>query len=225
MNITSTGFMTKVRRQIALVLILLLLLILIPLYLYHAKSDFQQSFETYEGLAKTHVALGYIPGASDNPVREKLNTILSQVLARPLTPKERLALAGEGLSALKEGERQIDAIGDAGEKVQIAITYMESKSTSVGMFFSVADAKRILALAKEEFGVVSDIRGLSYRANFHTAEIFNRIVLDKGELTPAYTTELNAQIPAVEEQFNKRASLYESLKSLSARIEKEAASM
>ena len=199
--------------------------VLIALYVLNSSHNFRTAYETYAPLAKEHVDLAYIPGVPDNPVRQKLNGILSQVLARPMTPKTRLAFAKEGLDALKEGESQIDAIGDTGEKVQIAITYMEQKSASPGVFFSKEKASHIIALAKEEFGIVADIRGLSYRANFHTAEIFNRIILDKGELTKAYTNELNSQIPAVEEQFNKRSSLYEQLKSVTGRLEKETASL
>ncbi len=195
------------------------------LYALHSSNDFQKAYKTYNTLAKKHVEAAYIPGVPDNPVRQKLNGILSQVLARPMSPKERLSLAEQGLAALKEGEKQIDDIGTIGEKVQTAITYMEEKNNSLGVLFSKSQGTRVITLAKEEFGIVADIRGLSYRANFHTAEIFNRIVLDKGELTKAYSSELNSQIPAVEEQFNKRSALYEQLKSVIGRMEKEVSTM
>jgi hypothetical protein len=194
-------------------------------YTLLSSNTFRGAFETYAPLAEAHVDAAYIPGVPDNPIRQRLNSILSQVLARPMTPKERIALAEEGLAVLKEGEKQIDAIGEAGERVQIAITYMEDKKNSVGAVFSKSQANEIIALAKEEFGIVADIRGLSYRANFHTAEIFNRIILDKGELTAGYTQELNDQIPAVEEQFNKRTHLYDQLKAVAARLQKASAAL
>ena len=94
---------------------------------------------------------------------------------------------------------------------------MDEKSGWSG-FFSRSQKKAVIGLAREEFGIVADIRGLSYGANFHTAEIFNRIVLDKGELTESYVAELNHEVPLVEEQFNKRANLYTQLEDVSNRM-------
>jgi len=195
------------------------------LYVFQSTSEVRKALETYTHLAKIHTDAAYVPGIPDNPVRQRLNSILSQVLARPMKPQERLALAHDGLVALKEAEGQIDAIGDAGEKVQNAISYLDEKSRAPGAFLQRKSVIEILALAKQEFNVVADIRGLSYRANFTTTEIFNRIVLDNGALTPAYTAELNKDIPDVEDQFNKRTALYDQLKSLTARLEKTISTM
>ncbi len=202
-----------------------IVIILIATYITHSTNDFHRAYESYSSLAKTHADLAYVPGIPENPIRGRLNAILSKVLAKPMTPSERLDLARQGLETLKDGEKQIDDIGDQGEKVQNAIRYLVAKKDSPGSILVRSEADKLIALAKEEFGYIADIRGLSYRANFHTAEIFNRIILDKGALTTAFTNELNRQIPDVEEQFNKRANLYIQLKNVLDRTQKESASM
>jgi hypothetical protein len=183
-----------------------------------SSGEVTRALESYQALSRAHEEAAYLPGIPENPVRERVNAILSDVLARPMEPAERLARAQEGLSVLKDAEVQIDAIGDVGEKVQIAIAYFEEKSGPVS-FVRSSEAEALVAVAKEEFGIIADIRGLSYRANFHTAEIFNRIVLDKGELSAAYIADLNKELPLVEEQFNARTMLYGKLKDVRARVE------
>ena len=192
-------------------------------YVMYASNEFLHAYATYARLSKANVEAAYMPGAEQNPIRQHLNTILSQVLARPMSAKERLSFAREGLAVLKEGETQIDTIGDSGDKVQLSITYMEAKSKAPGALFLRSESDRILTLAKQELNINADIRGLSYRANFHTAEILNRIVLDQGELTAAYSEELDRQLPAVEEQFNKRTNLYKQLEAVNNLMQEESA--
>ncbi len=206
------------RRSYILILIVLLALAAAAFYFLRISSgDSTRAVESYSTRSFEHLQAAYVPGVPENPVRERLNTILSSVLVRPLTPPERRALAEEGLKALKEVETQIDAIGEAGDRVQVAITYLEEKG---GGFTAGDETKELIAAAEEEFAIIADIRGLSYRANFHTAEIFNRIILDGGELTSAYSADLNRELPLVEEQFNTRAGLYERLKSARERVDK-----
>ena len=199
----------------------ILILAVLCVYIAYASHEFRRAYATYTTLVQANVDAAYVPGAENNPLRQHLNTVLSQVLARPMSAKERMDFAEEGLKVLKAAEQQIDVIGDTGDKVQLSITYMQEKARAPGAFLLRGYVTRILSLATEEHNITADIRGLSYRANFHTAEIFNRIVLDKGELTPAYLQELNRQVPAVEEQFNKRTGLYAQLKDVSARMQAE----
>ncbi len=205
------------RRSHILLLVIVLALASLALYFFLSTSkDSVRAIEAYRTQSAAHIQAAYVPGVPGNPARERLNTILSSVLVRPLTPGERTTLAEEGLRALKEVEVQIDAIGEAGERVQVAIAYLEEKT---GGFAQSDEEKELIAAAEEEFSIIADIRGLSYRANFHTAEIFNRIILDGGELTSVYSADLNRELPLVEEQFNARASLYERLKNARTRVD------
>lgn len=204
-------------RRSHILLIIGIALASLALYFFlGASGEKTQALEAYRAKSFEYVQASYVPGVPGNPARERLNTILSSVLVRPLTPPERRALAEEGLRALKEVEAQIDAIGEAGERVQVAIAYLEEKT---GGFTQSDEEKELIAAAGEEFAIIADIRGLSYRANFHTAEIFNRIILDGGELTSTYSADLNRELPLVEEQFNARADLYEKLKEARTRVD------
>lgn len=205
------------KRTHLIILIVLLVLCAAGFYLWHTSAeDTAQALESYRLRSFEHLQAAYVPGVPENQSRERLNTILASVLVRPLTPDERRSLAEEGLAALKEVETQIDAIGEAGDRVQIALAYLEEKG---GGIMAGDETKELIAAAKDEFAIIADIRGLSYRANFHTAEIFNRILLDGGELTSAYSKSLNDELPLVEEQFNTRAALYERLKDARARVD------
>lgn len=205
------------KRTHLIIFILLLALCAAGFYLWRTSAeDTAQALESYRSRSFEHLQAAYVPGVPENQSRERLNTILASVLVRPLTPDERRSLAEEGLAALKEVEAQIDAIGEAGDRVQIALAYLEEKG---GGIMAGDETKELIAAAKEEFAIIADIRGLSYRANFHTAEIFNRIILDGGELTSAYSKALNDELPLVEEQFNTRTDLYERLKTARARVD------
>ena len=205
------------RRIHIIALVLIVALCAVGFYFWQKSTiDRTRALESYRLRSFEHLQAAYVPGVPENQSRERLNIILASVLVRPLTSDERRSLAEEGLAALKEVEAQIDAIGEVGDRVQIALAYLEDKG---GGITAGDEAKELIAAAKEEFAIIADIRGLSYRANFHTAEIFNRILLDGGELTSAYSAALNAELPLVEEQFNTRAALYERLKDARARVD------
>ncbi|MFZ2886277.1 MAG: hypothetical protein WA021_00480 [Minisyncoccia bacterium] len=183
----------------------------------YTSRSFVRAAENYATLADAHAEAAYVPGSIDNPLRRELNGVLSAVLVGNLSAEERLANAARGLALLKDAEAQIDAIGEAGDKVQFAMQYMEETSTFT--LFHRTAARDLLATAREEFDAIADIRALSYRANFHTMEILNRVILDQGEVTEAFAAELNRQLPQVEEQFNRRSNLYITLESITDRRE------
>jgi hypothetical protein len=172
---------------------------------------FSQSFGEYAALADEHSNAAFFVGALDNPMRQELNRILSEVLGRNMSAAERLQLAERGLALLDETEVQIDGLGTIADRVKKAIDALEAES-------AFGSRRELISLARERLDVIADIRGLSYRANYHTAEIFRRIARDNGELTDAHVTELNGQLPMVEEQFNERSNLYNELEQLNAEI-------
>lgn len=179
-------------------------------------SRFEKEFAAYDALATAHEAAAYLPGSSNNPVRQDLNRLLSEVLVQGLSAHDRLALADQGLEQLANLEKQIDAIGEAGEKVDAAVARMQVDS--VGTVSSSIATHELLTLAKKRSAIIADIRGLSYRANFETKKIFDRVIADKGALTKEHVLDLNEQIPIVEEQFNRRSDLYAELQSISQEI-------
>ena len=183
------------------------------LYRYHASSQFASSYKVYSQLATAHVNTAIIHGAKSNPLRQELNQTLARVLSdTSMNNADRIALSQRGLILLKQGEKQIDAMGEVGDKTKSAISSME-----MAAYGSLRND--IVALAHESFNIIADIRGLSYRANYHAAEIFNHIIKDGGKLIPAYISDLNEQIPFVEERFDKQTNLYSDLESVNSRIE------
>lgn len=203
---------------------LALCLVLVGGFVYLAtrsSSRFESEYAAYAVLAKEQEDAAYLPAAPNNPVREELASDLAQALDQNTSAPARLKFTQDGLDRIKELEAQVDAIGDAGDKANVAIAQMQVDALKD--FSSSGVTHEIIELAKQRSAVIEDIRGLSYRADFETSKIFDRIVSDKGELTAAHVADLNDEIPLVEEQFNQRSSLYTELTSLSAEIDQKAA--
>lgn len=184
-------------------------------YRFYFAHQFKQSYDAYAKLSDIHVTAAFTPATEANPLRQELNRALADVLATELPRAERLARAERGVVLLNELEKQIDAIGDAGEAVSKEIERMEARATG-------AERKEIVDLALERARIIGDIRGLSYRASYHTADIFKRIIEGNGELTAAHVEDLNNQIPLVEEQFDRRTALYTELESINSSITRSA---
>lgn len=206
--------MTFIRKHIfVFIAATLVMLFSFVAYKTYFSWQFSKSYETYETLSNAHVTAAFLPATNDNQLRQELNRMLSDVLAADLPSSDRLARAQRGLVLLGELEKQIDEIGVKGEAVSHALGEMEERATG-------ADRAEIVRLALERLRVIGDIRGLSYRASYHTAEIFNRVIADGGTLTPEHVSELNSQIPLVEEQFDRRTGLYDELESISGNVER-----
>jgi hypothetical protein len=182
-------------------------------YRFYFSYQFTKAYDTYAALSTRHVTAAFLPATNDNAVRQELNRMLSDVLVADVSRHDRVARAERGLVLLNELEKQIDAIGDTGEAVSQAIAAMEDHASG-------DERKEIVHLALERLRIIGDIRGLSYRANYHTAEIFNRIIADGGSLTKEHVADLNNQIPLVEEQFDRRAGLYSELESVNNSIDR-----
>jgi hypothetical protein len=143
--------------------------------------------------------------------------VLTQVLALPMTPAERLKLSNDGLTLLSALSDQIKAIDKTKDAADTEIAKMQL--AALGGLGASDSTKQLLALTKKRSQIVSDIRAYSYRANFETGIIFNRIITDGGKLTPAHVTELNNEVPDLETQFNKRSNLYTELGTVTSSIE------
>ncbi len=190
------------------------------LYTYTAYR-FNTALSAYVVAANGQDTAAYIPGAPDNATRRILNRLLAEILTQKLSNEERMLRAQEGLDALELSEQEIDAIGFMGENVTVAMDTLSGGYT----LFHRGETQELLRLAQERFDIASDIRGLSYLANHHISEIFNRVMRDGGEMTPEHTMELNRKIPEVEGDFDRRANLYRELASLSFRINQSAENM
>lgn len=190
-----------------------------------SSSEFDGLFATYRDVSEKEMVAALVPGVKDNPIRNELDRTLAEVLARAMTNEERLKLAQHGLDVLDRAEIQIDAIGEAEENTAKAIDAIERSTLSLGAVFGGSPSHELMELARKRSGIISDIRGLSYRANYHTEDIFKQIVADKGALTATHISNLNDLIPKVEEQFNERSNLYFELESVNNQMETVAAKL
>lgn len=201
-----------------IILILLVTCSVILVIRFWAIRDFSYAYHAYTESATRHVSAAFIPAIAENPLRKELNTALSDVLGTALGPEERLSRAREGLGLLKDAEAQIDLIGDAGILTEERIAEMEKSMNLFGQLHRSL-LRDIIQLARARFEIIADIRGLSYRANHHTEEIFDRVIEDEGILSPTHVADLNRLIPSVEAQFDTRSNLYDDLERLGRQMQ------
>lgn len=218
-----TRFTRMSRWQIALMAVCLIVVGAVAYSFHRSATGSVDRYTVYATLAEKHEQAAYLVGAANNPVRQELNRVLSETLARSMSPSERLKLAMHGDELLKEAEGQIDAIGDLGVQVDTAIAQMQVGS--LGDFASSDTARELIVLAKKRSNIIADIRGLSYRANFETGKIFDRIIADEGKLTQEHVLALNDAIPDLEERFNKRSNLYSELQRTSSQIDNKSSDL
>jgi hypothetical protein len=176
-------------------------------------------YSAYSVVAKQHRDAAFFVANEQNPVREELNRLLTDVLEETIPDGERLVKARRGLELLSMSERSIDAIGDIAVVNDQALLLLEGRSHLWVLWWWHAPMRDVVTLAQSQAAIIADIRGLSYRANFHTAQIFSRIVDDQGSLTDAHIAELNNLIPKVEDQFDQRSNLYSELERVGDRIQ------
>lgn len=218
---TFFRFRVRSRRTRALLAAVLLCAVFVSGVLYYLAKQGGEEYVTYAALAQAHSDAAYLAGAQNNPIRQELNRELALSLSPSASNAERLTHAQGGLQLLVLAEQQIDEIGTVGAKVDTLVAKMQVEALSG--FVHGGMTWELITLAKRRSAIIADIRGLSYRANFEAKQILEQIVKDGGVLTPAHTTRLNAAIPEMEEQFDRRSNLYRELESVSAQMEEKSA--
>ena len=179
------------------------------------------AYETYATAALEEESAAYAPASPNNPVRQELNRNLGTVLGGNTSKTDRLELSKRGLTLIDESNHELDPIQDRGGRVDESIAAMEGQIGLLNGVSSRGALGRIVSLAKRRADMVSDIRALTVKANYETEKIFQRIIQEKGNLPPSFVNELNAEIPEVEEQYNKRTALYSELQEISDKIVEE----
>ena len=208
-------------KKIRVLLIVIAVVCLLFWYFYYTTGRFISAYSSYAALSLDDENVVNVPAQPDNPVRREMNQMLAEVLSGNLSPAGRLQKAQRGLDLAHQSEHILDPIQDRGGDVDQAIDGMQKSANTLSRFSSFGREEKIVALAKRRADIVSDIRALTIRANFETGKIFQHVIDDKGKLSDAYVTELNAEIPDVEAQFNRRSGLYAELGEVSDSIVKE----
>lgn len=194
-------------------------------FVWHSSRQFKNSYQSYARAQDAYLTAAYKPAADSNPVRQSVNVLLAQVLQVEMTPAVRLEKAKQGIAHLNDMEGQIDAIKTEADAVMPLLNVLDDALRSVGNVSQRARAKELAKLGYRQVEIISDIRGLSYRADYYTDEVFERIIDDQGEMTDAHKQHLNELIPQLEEQFNKRTNLYAELKKNDDAMKKIAAEL
>lgn len=176
-----------------------------------ANATFSHAYLVYAAAADDADMAVYVPTANNNPVRAELNTILIQILGNKMPDAERLAKARQGLELLRVSQTQIDQITPKLDAARTAIEGMEKSLSPVDAIFQRGDPQKIIASAKDRAEATSDIRALSYRANLEMQKIFQHFVDAKGTLANSYVNQLNNDLPAIEDEFNRRQNRYRDL--------------
>jgi hypothetical protein len=206
------------RRSLGILATILCIAASLAWYVHQSSVRFESAYGEYAALARENAAAAFLPGIADNPVRKELNQILTRLLTKAENAAKNRELAKRGLELLDESEIQIDAIGSTGEALAVALVKMDLAANTATDLSSKGAMREIVALAERRAEIVGDIRGLSYRANFETGKIFQRILDEGGAVSDAHVRDLNAALPEIEEQFNKRAELYSELQNIDSRI-------
>ncbi len=180
-------------------------------YINFSASRFEKSFGAYDAAERAYEESAFKPGAEENPVRQQVNQLLAQVLQVEMSQGERIEMARQGIAHLDDIEDQIDDVKEKGDVVAPLLASVEKGARSPGNAAKRSDLLEIVKLGKRQAEIIADIRGLSYRADYYTTEIFERVIDDQGLITDDHKTYLNGQIPQLEEQFNKRSNLYREL--------------
>lgn len=181
---------------------------------YISYREVQGAYSAFLLAEERHVTSAVIPSIDQNPIRQELNRLLAESLSEGISNTERLTRAERGVLLLKDAERQIDMTMSTRDSLIAAIAHVREYDTIFTGFLHSHDIARVTDLAEQQMVLVDDIRGLSYRANFHTNQIFSQLIQDQGKLTATHVIALNDLIPKVEEQFDQRSNLYSELESL-----------
>ncbi len=182
------------------------------LWAWLGAGKFGSQYERYAEAQREYITAANKPAAEGNPVRRQVYQLLAEVLQVEMSNEERIAKAKQGIAHLNDIESQIDAIKVEADKVVPLLQGLEDASSGIGNLNGGASIKDLVRIGKRQVEIISDIRGLSYRADYYTSEVFERIIDDQGAMTDAHKIYLNDNIPLLEEQFDKRANLYAELK-------------
>ncbi len=218
MHKAPTHSIGRRRRVTALVIIILLVVIAFALTVYITGHRLKSEYDTFIAAEADFETAANKPASGSNPVRQQVGYLLSQVVQVTMSPEERLKLSREGIAHLNDLEGQIDAIQTAGERVSPLLDTLAKTASSPVHIQKRAGLNEIIALSRKNALIIADIRGLSYRADYYTDEVFERIIDDQGNMTDEHKTHLNDLIPDLETQFNRRTNLYTDLKKNSDRI-------
>ncbi len=207
----------NVTRSFARTLVIMLFIVLIALvgyalWAWFRSGTFESTYAVYAEAQRKYITAANIPAADGNPVRRQVYMLLAEVLQVEMTNDVRIAKAKQGIAHLNDIEGQIDDIKDEADKVVPLLQGLEDASSGIGNLTGGSSMKDLVRLGKRQVEIISDIRGLSYRADYYTSEVFERIIDDQGFMTDEHKTYLNENIPLLEEQFDKRANLYVELK-------------
>ncbi len=204
------------KRLVRILLIGFLVMVIVftvyAVWAWLSASQFGRTYEAYVEAQEEYIEVANKPAAEANPVRRQVYTLLAEVLQVEMSNEERIAKAKQGIAHLNDMESQIDAIKTEADKVIPLLNELEQSSNRVVAVQSGASMKELVSLGKRQVEIISDIRGLSYRADYYTSEVFERVIDDQGSMTDDHKSYLNDIIPQLEEQFDKRTNLYTELK-------------
>src|SRR5262249_45629567 len=146
-------------------------------------NRFESSYAIYLEAAGAQENNAYTPGAGNNPLRQSLNAALTTVLTQGITPDQRLATAQQGLDFVAQLNLEVDSIGSSAPTVASAIALFEATANDPGNIMRRGAILKLATAARDQMTTIDTIRGLSYRADFETQQIFQRIIADKGVLS------------------------------------------
>lgn len=209
------------KKNIALIIVVLGVL---SWYFFFAPGNpqgFLAAYNMYDAASTAEEFSARVPGVGENVARQKLNSILSQVLTADMLPEERQRLSETALVSVGELRAQIDAIDMDGKKTETALQALREASKHAGGFSAKREAGSIVSLADERNNTIKGIEVISYEINTRLENIFQGIIADHGALTPERISALNQDLPEAEKQFDELTASYKKLDEIEKKIDGE----
>lgn len=180
-------------------------------YMFWNESQFESKYRSFIEVEYQFETAAFKPGMESNPIRQQVSILLAQVIQGEMSAGERLDKSRQGIAHLNDIEAQIDGIKAVGDTVAPLRSDLQERARSVTSVRNRAKTLELVSLAARQAEIISDIRGLSYRTDYYTNEVFERVIDDQGVMTDAHKQYLNDLIPQLEEQFDRRTNLYTEL--------------
>lgn len=208
MKFFSALFQKKRRGPRLAVLLVLCVVAALVADVVFASKQFGKEYAAFAPAEAAYETAAYKPAVGSNPVRQAISYLLGEVLQAPITDEKRNEMAKEGIAHLNDIEGEIDDIKTQGDAVAPLVDQLDKTAGNISNVRSRLKMKELVALARKNAQIISDIRGLSYRTDYYTDEVFERIIDDQGKMTDAHKTYLNDLLPQLESQFDQRTNLY-----------------
>jgi len=176
-----------------------------------AALAFIDAYSAYTEVAERVESLVHLPGTEGNSDRSQLLTLLNAILTDDMENGRREELARVAFNNLTALKNEVDGAQTAQASLYVELQRLDAAARSFTSVAKRAEAEAIVSNARTCAELSARITSVLSEMNEQTYAIITRILEDKGDLTPAHVTEINAATAAAETRFDLLKGLYADL--------------